>query len=194
MTIDPFKYVIYARKHIIPHYGTRIEISKKAKLKISGKLILNANAKKPNGRTTILRLDKDSELEVTGNFSIYYGGDIKCFSGGRIILGSGYSNSNLRLTCFREIKIGNAVAISHDVTIMDSDAHYFTGEKERFIAPIEIGDNVWIGTKSIILKGVHIGEGSVIAAGSVVTKDVPPHCLAGGVPARVIRKNISWER
>jgi acetyltransferase-like isoleucine patch superfamily enzyme len=51
---------------------------------------------------------------------------------------------------------------------------------------------VWIGKNAVILKGIIIGEGSVIAAGAVVTKDVPDHCLVAGVPAKVIRKNIEW--
>ena len=59
--------------------------------------------------------------------------------------------------------------------------------------PIEIGDHVWIGLRAIILKGVKIGNGSVIAAGAVVTRDVPPYSLVAGVPARVIKENIYWE-
>lgn len=55
-------------------------------------------------------------------------------------------------------------------------------------APISIGDDVWIGANAVILPGVTIGAGSVIAAGAVVTADVPPLCVAAGVPARVIRR------
>jgi acetyltransferase-like isoleucine patch superfamily enzyme len=54
---------------------------------------------------------------------------------------------------------------------------------------ITIGNNVWIGDKATILDGVTIGEGAVIAANSVVTKDVPPYCVAAGVPAIIIKKN-----
>ena len=60
-------------------------------------------------------------------------------------------------------------------------------------APIVIGDHVWIGTNAIVLKGVTIGDGAVIAAGAVVTRDVPAHSLAAGVPARVIRSDVHWE-
>ena len=55
-------------------------------------------------------------------------------------------------------------------------------------ARVVIEDDVWIGTRSIILPGVTIGKGSVIAAGSVVTKDVPPYNLVGGIPAKIIKK------
>ena len=56
--------------------------------------------------------------------------------------------------------------------------------------PVIIKDNVWIGLGATILKGVTIGEGAIIAAGAVVNKDVPPHTLVGGVPAKVIRENV----
>ena len=55
------------------------------------------------------------------------------------------------------------------------------------VKPIYVDNDVWIGFRSIILPGVHIGEGAVIGAGSVVTKDIPPYCVVGGAPARIIR-------
>jgi maltose O-acetyltransferase len=58
---------------------------------------------------------------------------------------------------------------------------------------IIVGDDVWIGAGALILQGVHIGRGAVIAAGSVVSRDVPEHCIAGGVPARVIRAKRSHD-
>ena len=57
-------------------------------------------------------------------------------------------------------------------------------EEER---PVYIGNDVWIGDRALILPGVHVGDGSIIAAGAVVTKDVPPHSIVAGVPARKIR-------
>ena len=58
--------------------------------------------------------------------------------------------------------------------------------------PIIIQDDVWIGRRAIILKGVTIGEGAVVAAGSIVTKDVPPHTLVAGNPAKIIKKEVNW--
>ena len=58
---------------------------------------------------------------------------------------------------------------------------------ESFVAPTIIGRNAWVGINVTILPGVVIGEGAIVAAGSVVTKDVPPHSLVGGVPSRIIK-------
>lgn len=60
--------------------------------------------------------------------------------------------------------------------------------------PITIGNDVWIGSRAIILDGVHIGDGAIIGAGSVVTKDVPPYAIVGGVPARIIRYRFKEDK
>ena len=59
--------------------------------------------------------------------------------------------------------------------------------------PVRIGNHVWIGENSMVLKGVAIGDGAVVAASSVVTRDVPPRCLVAGAPAKVVREDIEWE-
>jgi len=73
---------------------------------------------------------------------------------------------------------------------MDNDFHRLEPERRNErpdSAPIILEDNVWLGARVIVLKGVTIGEGSVIGAGSVVTKDIPPRSLAVGMPAKVIK-------
>ena len=74
---------------------------------------------------------------------------------------------------------------------MDSDAHELDGNRNT--NPVHIGNHVWIGTRVTILNGVNIGEGAVIAAGSLVTKDVPAGSLVGGVPAKVIKEKVEWK-
>ena len=66
-------------------------------------------------------------------------------------------------------------------------AHDMYAEKVKFNPPIEIGNDVWIASNVVILPGVKIGDGAVLAAGAVVTKSVPPYAIIGGVPAKVIR-------
>ncbi len=84
------------------------------------------------------------------------------------------------------IEIGEKCMIAWDCVIMDRDYHPIEGEAER-TKPVIIEDNVWIGCKAVILKGVRIGKNAVVGAGAIVTKDVPPYAIVGGNPARVIK-------
>lgn len=77
--------------------------------------------------------------------------------------------------------------------IRDSDNHDILRNGYVKSKPIKIGNHVWIGLRAIILKGVTIGNDSIIGAGAVVTKDVPPNCLVVGTPAKIIRRNINWK-
>ena len=90
------------------------------------------------------------------------------------------------------VEIGNGCNISWNCTILDRDYHKLCSNEE-IIKPVKICDNVWIGCNCIILKGVTIGEGAVVAAGSVVTKDVPPKALVGGNPAKIIKTDVFWK-
>lgn len=74
---------------------------------------------------------------------------------------------------------------------MDSDAHELNGERNT--KPIHIGNHVWIGTRVTILSGVNVGNGAVIAAGALVTKDVPAGALVGGIPAKIIKEKVEWQ-
>lgn len=86
--------------------------------------------------------------------------------------------------------IGNHVDIAPYVMIMDAQMPHTYKSIHRKPSSIVIGDHSWIATRAIILRGVTIGEGAVVAAGSVVTKDVPPFTRVGGIPAKIIR-NLS---
>jgi acetyltransferase-like isoleucine patch superfamily enzyme len=108
------------------------------------------------------------------------------------INGGGYASRNLQIECRERITIGADVAIGPDVIIRDNDGHPLTIDGHKSTNPIKIGRKVWIGARSRILKGVTIGDGSIIAAGSVVTKDIPANCIAGGVPAKVLQSGVSW--
>ncbi|MEX1241454.1 MAG: acyltransferase [Cyclobacteriaceae bacterium] len=108
---------------------------------------------------------------------------------GKLIIGRNSRLNGVHIDVRQLVEIGQNVRIAPYTIILDSDFHdvrdHFAEGDSR---PVYIEDDVWIATRATILKGTRIGKGSVVAAGAVVTRDVPPYCLAGGVPARVIKK------
>lgn len=98
---------------------------------------------------------------------------------------------NTQIHCCEKVTIGDYVLVSWGVNILENNYHNSADNAIR-TAPITIEDRVWIGCNVIVLSGVTIGTGSIIAAGSVVTKDVPPRSLVAGNPARVIRETMPW--
>jgi galactoside O-acetyltransferase len=131
-------------------------------------------------------------------------------SNGLISVGNNTYIGASHLVCHTRITIGDDAVISWGVTVVDHDSHstkwseracdvadWRNGKKEWSkvaIAPVTIGDKVWIGFNAIILKGITIGEGAVVGAGAVVTKDVPPYTIVAGNPARIIRTLAPDER
>lgn len=109
--------------------------------------------------------------------------------GGNLIIGDDVGMSHVSITCTSEIRIGDRVLLGSGVKIFDTDFHALNGvSKTR--APIEIGNDVFIGTGAIILKGVKIGNGAVIGAGAVITRNVPENEIWAGNPAKRIREYI----
>lgn len=113
-------------------------------------------------------------------------------AGAVIDIGAGvlFSN-NVNLVAMERITIGDGCQIGDLVAIYDSDFHELSPATRNRSpgpsAPVSIGRNVWLGSRVLVLKGVSIGDNSVVGAGSVVTKSLPTNCVAAGVPARVIR-------
>jgi acetyltransferase-like isoleucine patch superfamily enzyme len=115
--------------------------------------------------------------------------------GATIIIGRDTGISGGAICAAIRVKIGNECLIGANVVIADTDFHphnpigrrYNNNPREIAADPVEIEDNVFIGTGTIILKGVKVGANSVIGAGSVVTKNVPPNSVAAGNPAKILR-------
>jgi putative colanic acid biosynthesis acetyltransferase WcaF len=87
----------------------------------------------------------------------------------------------------KKLTIGHEVMTGHDVCFYGADHDVDDPEMPARYAPITVQDGVWIASKASVLKGVTVGKGAVVAYGAVVTRDVPPYAVVGGVPARFIR-------
>ena len=111
---------------------------------------------------------------------------------GDVIIGD-CTRIGIHNTIIGPVCVGNHVNLAQGITVTALNHNYEDATKridEQGIStkPVVIGDDVWIGANAVILPGVTIGSHCVIAAGAVVTKDVPDHTLVGGVPAKVIKK------
>lgn len=180
--------------HVCPK--SIVDIDKTAKVSFpSGELVVNDSwfATRKRRYVSEFRLDRDSAFVCEGDFKLYQGASIYVASGAKLVVhGGSFLNTNATLNCFHYIEIGKGCAISDNVCIADSDSHCIDGQKDKVMAPIVIGDHVWIGKNVTVLKGVTIGNGAVIGAGSVVTKDVPSNTVVAGNPARPIKEIESW--
>lgn len=125
-------------------------------------------------------------IEV-GNCCFFPGVRLECWKGAVIKIGKGtYLNRNTEIVAAQSVVIGADCKIARDVLIMDTDQHPVdSGDLHN--RPVEIGDRVWLGSRVIVLKGVTIGHDSIVGAGAVVTKSVPPFSVVVGSAARVIR-------
>ena len=184
--------------HIYVYHNSLVSIDSSSIIDIAehGYLDINVlNLKRRKIQPCTLWLGKGSRLSCKG-FTMYEGASVIILDGAHLTIGRGsYMNKSL-IQCSSSILIGDNCAIAGDVLIQDTDFHPMLDEKgneKPFSKPIVIGNKVWICAKATILKGVTIGDGSVVAAGAVVTKDVPANSLVGGNPARVIKQNISWK-
>ena len=164
---------IYVILHI--RYGTNVEIS--AINSIKGKFQIE--------------LFSESNLKI-GTFLMSAGPCyIKCTENAMCKIGEKvFINHNCSITCVEEITIGDACNIANNVVIVDHDHRLgkYGVEQGLESKPVHIGKNVWIGANTVILRGVSIGDGAIIAAGAIVNQDIPPYEIWGGVPAKRIKR------
>lgn len=157
------------------------------------------------GSARILNARGENSAIAVGRCSIV-GGELFVFAhGGRIVIGDWcYVGEGARLWSGAEIVVGDRVLISHGVQVMDNLTHPLdaSARHQQFRTifksghptdldledrPVRIHDDAWLGACCIVLRGVTIGEGAVVAAGAVVTKDVAPYTVVAGNPAQVVR-------
>jgi acetyltransferase-like isoleucine patch superfamily enzyme len=156
-------------------------------------------------------LGDSSKITIGANSHVR--GELLIFAhGGRISIGEWcYIGVDTRIWSGASIDIGDRVLISHSVNIFDNLTHpmraserhaqarqiFTSGHPRDFFLddkPIKIGDDAWIGACAIIMRGVTIGRGGIVAAGAIVTKDVPPYSVVAGNPAVVVKELSPDER
>ncbi len=163
-------------------YGNKPIINGKLKIHGHGKIILGNNIV-INSNTSSNPIGGDTQAV----FSVIQGATIK--------IGHDTGISNSTIFCKQKVEIGNNVKIGGSVKIYDTDFHSLNYQKRRDLStdigdilPVTIGNDCFIGAHCIILKGVKIGNRSIVGSGSVVTKSIPEDEIWGGNPAKFIRK------
>lgn len=113
--------------------------------------------------------------------------------GAELVIGDDFGMTGGSIVCAERVEIGNRVNVGCNTVIADTDFHPLDPAARQAdinagaTTPVVIEDDVFIGMQCLILKGVHLGSGCVVGAGSVVTRDVPPRTIVAGNPARVVR-------
>lgn len=147
---------------------------------------------------------KEGVSLIVGNLTLVDGSISYDREGASVSIGDRTFIGGSSIVCAEKVEIGNDVLISWGCTIVDHNSHAtdWASRKNDVVAwgqgkkdwsgvkmkPVKISDRVWIGFNVIILKGITIGEGAIVGAGSVVTKDVPPYTIVAGNPAKIIRE------
>jgi acetyltransferase-like isoleucine patch superfamily enzyme len=148
------------------------------------------------GKIKIIR--KNGNISIDNFTDLWPGVKLSCFGNDKsnkshIKIGKNCSiGDRTEIHARKRVEIKDNTIVAWDCIIMDRDYHATSGITEM-IKPILIKKNVWIGCRAIILKGVTIGEGAIVAAGSVVTKDVDPFTVVAGNPARSIKHVKRWK-
>ena len=144
-------------------------------------------------RSALMMLPK-SRLRVSGGrVRLGWGTKVRIARRASVVLGGGsFINANCLLIANTSVTLGQRCSVAWRSTIMDADYHLVAGNRSRS-TPVEIGSDVWVGAESIIMQGTSIGSGSVVAARSVVRGDFPDRSLVAGLPARVLRSDVTWE-
>lgn len=176
--------------------------------RLKKEIVLHSTALVTN-EAKIFNLTKDRNKVQIGAHSLIRGELLTYNFGGEIIIGEHcFLGPQSKIWSAKKVVIGNRVLISHNVNIHDNNSHSMDAsqrhedfkymlansgnlhESDLKQREVNIEDDVWIGLNAIILPGVTIGRGAIVAAGSVVTKSIPPFSIVAGNPAQIIKSAL----
>jgi acetyltransferase-like isoleucine patch superfamily enzyme len=175
--------------------GSKIRVHQSAHIALAPKSLLAIGMAHDTPAGAVLRMNPRSSLRIEGRVQVMRACTITLGYDATLTIGSNtYLNDGAEVWCNSpNTTIGPECAIAWGVRIVDTDFHKLLDNgKTSPHAPVHIGQKCWIGANALVLKGVNIGRGSVVAAGAVVTSEVPSRSLVAGVPARVVRKDVTW--
>lgn len=180
---------------IIPFRGAHVDLKNNSRLIMhDDSLEIGLNLVKGSKAETLIRLQNNAVWNVKGYCGLSYGTTVEINENATFVSDYFTCNSNSVLVINKKTTIGNDVMLGRNVVVYDSDFHSINGE-ETVSEEVTIGNHVWVATNCVILKGVHIGNGSVIAAGTVVDKDVPECVVVANEDGqRILSNNAQWKR
>lgn len=186
-------------------------LHKKAKFRVGRYAKIEGSCHIFGSRASVILMDGAKKEQVVIGDHCWFRGRIIAQTNGRVLL-KPYSQigANTDIFSVNKVEIGSYTAIAPNVVICDNNNHPISPKKRMEMralppghdlklwkhsvsAPIIIGENCWIGTNVRICKGVTIGDNSIVAACSVVTKDVPANCIVAGNPAKIVKTDIDKE-
>lgn len=183
---------------VFTHWKTRWSVARTAKLIVRDRLVVGRMETQigQNGQegldSNVIQIGAGGSLEIDGSVTLGPGVRVLVGPNARLKIGDrSYITANSKLIVKSDVEIGARCAISWDVQLMDTDFHHIAQYAQN-TKKIKIGNDVWIGSRATILKGVTVGDGAVIAAGAVVTKDVGAGQVVAGNPARVVKEQVRW--
>lgn len=139
------------------------------------------------------------DVVFNGRCFIGHGSKLSVQMGGVMIFGRNFGcTAESSFVVSRRITIGDDCLFSWNVLMMDTDFHPIYDREQNILnppKPIVIGDKVWIGCRTLVTKGVSIADGTVVAAGSIVSRNiVEPNCVVGKNPMQVLRRDVTWQK
>ena len=186
-------------------HDNKVEISHDVLMRGDGRIVMSGN----NNQIRILDTNYrfGGYLSFDGGAIFFAGENVNASqiffhgtSGSRVKIGNRCSfNGQIRFLLHeaKEIKIGDDCLFASDVDVTISDMHSIldkdTGKRINDAKSIRIGNKVWVGERCILLKGSEVDDGSIIGAGSVLSKKIPKNCVAAGNPVKIIRTNVIWD-
>lgn len=178
----------HGKGYIIPYNGAVIALKKDARIVLfDGHFVINSNKPAGSKAEAYVILRDGARLVIRDTTSIFYGVTIEAHQNALIEINGAHINTGSVILAAYKIVIGKGVLIARHVFIYDSDHHSIYNEDGKITNPprsVVIGNHVWIGLKSTILRGSIINDGVVVASGSVVCRKIKPGLLAHGNPAK----------